>query len=57
MVYCRCVYGHKPGKFDATRASVLTNLAEMLVRQLEKKWVDEQVYTLFRTVITGVTVL
>lgn len=34
-----CVMGQQPGKFDAQRGQLLANLAEMLVRQLEVKWV------------------
>lgn len=30
--------GQEPRKFDAMRAQVLSNLAEMLVRQLEYNW-------------------
>ncbi|KIY92470.1 mixed lineage protein kinase, partial [Monoraphidium neglectum] len=33
-----CVMGNKAQRFDATRAQVLANLAEMMVRQLEQKW-------------------
>jgi hypothetical protein len=31
--------GQQPRKFDAQRGQLLANLAEMLVRQLESKWV------------------
>jgi len=34
----RCIMGQHPRKFDATRGQLLTNCAEMLVRQLEQKW-------------------
>ena len=34
--------GHEPRKFDASRGLVLTNLAEMLVRQLEQKWAESE---------------
>ena len=30
--------GQEPRKFDAMRAQVLANMAEMLVRQLERQW-------------------
>jgi hypothetical protein len=30
--------GQQPRSFDATRAQVLSNVAEMLVRQLERTW-------------------
>lgn len=33
-----CVMGNQARRFDATRAQVLANLAEMMVRQLEKRW-------------------
>lgn len=36
---CRCVMGQQARRFDAVKAQVLSNLAEMLVRQLEEKWV------------------
>ena len=36
----RCVMGQQARKFDAVQGQVLANLAEMLVRQLEEKWVD-----------------
>lgn len=36
-----CVMGGKAQRFDATRAQVLANLAEMMVRQLERKWVEQ----------------
>jgi hypothetical protein len=32
--------GQQPGTFDAQRGQMLANLAEMLVRQLEVKWVQ-----------------
>jgi hypothetical protein len=32
--------GQQARKFDAVQGQVLANLAEMLVRQLEEKWVD-----------------
>lgn len=31
--------GQEARKFDSVKGQVLTNLAEMLVRQLEAKWV------------------
>lgn len=34
--------GHEPRGFDATRGLVLSNLAEMLVRQLEHKWAESE---------------
>ncbi len=34
----RCIFGHKPGKFDATRAQLLANFAELVVRQIEANW-------------------
>jgi hypothetical protein len=36
---CSCIMGQQPGTFDAQRGQLLANLAEMLVRQLEVKWV------------------
>jgi hypothetical protein len=30
--------GQQPRKFDATRAQLLANCSELLVRQLERKW-------------------
>ncbi len=35
---CRCIMGQQPRKFDATRAQLLANMAELLVRQLERTW-------------------
>lgn len=32
--------GQEARKFDAMKGQVLANLAEMLVRQLEEKWVN-----------------
>jgi hypothetical protein len=32
--------GQESRKFDAMKGQVLANLAEMLVRQLEQKWVN-----------------
>eukprot|EP00879_Flechtneria_rotunda_P004002 GHRR01004243.1.p1 GENE.GHRR01004243.1~~GHRR01004243.1.p1 ORF type:complete len:773 (+),score=221.32 GHRR01004243.1:1592-3910(+) len=34
-----CVMGTEPRKFDALRGQLLANMAEMLVRQLEQRWV------------------
>jgi GAF domain-containing protein len=34
-----CIMGQQPRKFDATRAQLLANMAELLVRQLERTWV------------------
>ncbi|KAI8471183.1 MAG: kinase-like domain-containing protein, partial [Monoraphidium minutum] len=36
-----CVMGHTAQRFDATRAQCLANLAEMMVRQLERKWAQQ----------------
>ncbi|GBF95008.1 hypothetical protein Rsub_07509 [Raphidocelis subcapitata] len=33
-----CIMGQRARKFDATRAQVLANLAEMMTRQLEARW-------------------
>ena len=38
----RCIVGHEPREFDATRGLVLSNLSEMLVRQLERKWAESE---------------
>lgn len=35
---CRCIVGREPRSFDATRGTMLINLAEMAVRQLERNW-------------------
>jgi hypothetical protein len=37
--FIRCVMGQQARRFDAVKGQVLSNLAEMLVRQLEDKWV------------------
>lgn len=34
--------GHEPREFDASRGLVLTNLSEILVRQLEHKWAESE---------------
>ncbi|WIA42087.1 hypothetical protein OEZ86_009363 [Tetradesmus obliquus] len=34
-----CIMGQQPRSFDAQRGQMLANLAEMLVRQLEARWV------------------
>eukprot|EP00775_Hariotina_reticulata_P005278 gene5278-5513_t len=34
-----CVMGQRPGKFDVLKGQLLANLAELLVRQLEERWV------------------
>ena len=34
--------GHEPRKFDASRGLVLSNLSEMLVRQLEHQWAESE---------------
>ena len=39
---CRCIVGHTAAKFDATRGAVLANIAELLVRQLERKWAESE---------------
>ena len=39
---CRCMVGHEPREFDASRGLVLSNLSEMLVRQLEQKWAESE---------------
>jgi hypothetical protein len=39
LLLCSCIMGQQPGRFDAQRGQLLANLAEMLVRQLEVKWV------------------
>ncbi len=36
-----CLYGQEPRKFDATRGQLLANMAEMLVRQLEREWAEQ----------------
>lgn len=39
----RCICGVAPRKFDATRARVLANMGELVVRQLEGSWVQRRV--------------
>ena len=38
----RCMVGHEPAEFDATRGQVLANISELLVRQLERKWAESE---------------
>jgi hypothetical protein len=33
--------GQQPRKFDAERGTILANLSEMLVRQIEERWARE----------------
>ena len=42
LACCRCIVGHEPREFDASRGLVLSNLSEMLVRQLEHKWAESE---------------
>lgn len=44
MCFCvyRCLVGQEPAEFDATRGQVLSNIAELLVRQLERKWAESE---------------
>ncbi|KAL3147321.1 hypothetical protein ABBQ32_002806 [Trebouxia sp. C0010 RCD-2024] len=37
-----CLVGQEPAEFDATRGQVLSNIAELLVRQLERKWAESE---------------
>lgn len=37
----RCIMGQQPRKFDAERGTILANLSEMLVRQIEERWARE----------------
>lgn len=34
----RCVFDNRPRKVDATSAQILSNIAELAMRELEKKW-------------------
>ena len=38
----RCLVRQEPAEFDATRGQVLSNIAELLVRQLERKWAESE---------------
>eukprot|EP00878_Enallax_costatus_P000875 GHUV01001002.1.p1 GENE.GHUV01001002.1~~GHUV01001002.1.p1 ORF type:complete len:587 (+),score=149.39 GHUV01001002.1:244-2004(+) len=37
-----CIMGQEPRKFDATRGAILANLSELLVRQIERRWVTQE---------------